>query len=104
LTHRRTGLQQLQEIFKVGREQADGHQLIEGGSKELSNALYVIWRITIAAGFAVIIGVVKGAFQTRGQTENSSGYSANEGSTLTPTLADERSEKSAAKGLNAPPR
>jgi hypothetical protein len=35
--------QQLQEIVKVGRERADGHQRIEGGSKGLSNALYVIW-------------------------------------------------------------
>jgi hypothetical protein len=57
--------EQLQEIFKVGREQADGHQLIEVGSKELSNALYVIWLITVAAGFAVVIGAVKAAPLTR---------------------------------------
>jgi hypothetical protein len=50
--------QQLQEIFKVGREQADGHQLIERKSKERPHALY-IWLITIAAGFAVVIGAVK---------------------------------------------
>ena len=52
--------QQLQEIFKVGREQADGHQLIERGSKERPHALY-IWLITIAAGFAMVIGAVKAA-------------------------------------------
>ena len=52
--------QQLQEIFKVGREQTDGHQLIERGSKERPQALY-IWLITIAAGFAVVVGAVKAA-------------------------------------------
>ena len=52
--------QQLQEIFKVGSEQADGHQLIERGSKERPHALY-IWLIMIAAGFAMIIGAVKAA-------------------------------------------
>jgi hypothetical protein len=76
--------QQLHEIFKVGPEQADGYQLIEVGSKELSNALYVIWLITVAAGFAVVIGRVKAAPLIRRQTENSSGHSANEGSRLTP--------------------
>jgi hypothetical protein len=50
--------QQLQDIFKIGRDQADGHQLIERGSEECP---HVIWLVTIAAGFAAVIGAVKAA-------------------------------------------
>jgi hypothetical protein len=49
---------QLRDIFNIGRGQADGHQLIERGSEERPHALY-IWLITIAAGFAVVIGAVR---------------------------------------------
>ena len=52
--------QQLQDIFKIGRDQADGHQLIERGSEECPHVLY-IWLVTIAAGFAAVIGAVKTA-------------------------------------------
>jgi hypothetical protein len=52
--------QQLQDIFNIGRDQADSHQLIERGSKERPHALY-IWFVTIAAGFVVVIGAVKAA-------------------------------------------
>jgi len=52
--------QQLQDIFKIGRDQADGHQLIERGSDERPHVLY-IWLVTIAAGFAAVIGAVKAA-------------------------------------------
>jgi hypothetical protein len=52
--------QELQDIFKVGREQANGHQLIERGSEEHSRVLY-IWLVTIAAGFGAIIGAFKAA-------------------------------------------
>ena len=52
--------QQLQDIFKIGRDQADGHQLIERGSEECPHVLY-IWLVTIAAGFAAVIGAVKAA-------------------------------------------
>src|SRR6516162_5950903 len=47
-----------QDIFKIGRDQADGHQLIEGGSEEHPRVLY-IWFVTIAAGFGAVIGAVK---------------------------------------------
>src|SRR5215471_16381720 len=50
--------QQLQDIFKIGRDQADGHQLIERGREEHPRALY-IWFVTIAAGFGAVIGAVK---------------------------------------------
>ena len=49
--------QQLQDIFKIGRDQADGHQLIEGGSEEYPR----VWFVTIAAGFGAVIGAVKAA-------------------------------------------
>ena len=52
--------QQLQDIFKIGRDQADGHQLIERGSEERPHVLY-IWLVTIAARFAAVIGAVKAA-------------------------------------------
>jgi hypothetical protein len=52
--------QELQDIFKVGREQADGHQLIERGSEERPRVLY-IWLVTIAAGFGAVIGAFKAA-------------------------------------------
>ena len=48
--------QQLQDIFKIGRDQADSHQLTERGSEQ--HPLY-IWFVTIAAGFGAVIGAVK---------------------------------------------
>jgi len=50
--------QQLQDIFKIGRDQADSHQLIERGSEQHPRVLY-IWFVTIAAGFGTVIGAVK---------------------------------------------
>ena len=50
--------QQLQDIFKIGRDQADGHQLIEGGSEERPRVLY-IWVAAIAAGFGMAIGAIQ---------------------------------------------
>ena len=50
--------QQLKDIFKIGRDQADSHELIEGGSEEYPRVLY-IWFVTIAAGFGAVIGAVK---------------------------------------------
>jgi hypothetical protein len=52
--------QELQDIFKVGREQVDGHQLIERGSEEHPRVLY-IWLVTLAAGFGAVIGAFKAA-------------------------------------------
>jgi hypothetical protein len=57
--------QQLQDIFNVGREQADSHQLIERRSEERTSVLY-IWLLAIAAGFGAVIGAVKaGTFVLR---------------------------------------
>jgi plasmid stabilization system protein ParE len=50
--------QQLQDIFKIGREEADSHELIQRGSEEYPRVLY-IWFVTIAAGFGAVIGAVK---------------------------------------------
>src|SRR5215467_6679867 len=50
--------QQLQDIFKIGRDQADSHQLIEPGSEQHPRVLY-IWFVTIAAGIGAVIGAVK---------------------------------------------
>ena len=50
--------QQLQDIFKIGRDQADSHQLIERGSEQHKSVLY-IWFVAIAAGFGAVIGAVK---------------------------------------------
>ena len=50
--------QQLQDIFKIGRDQADNHELIEGGREQYPRLLY-IWFVTIAAGFCAAIGAVK---------------------------------------------
>ena len=50
--------QQLQDIFKIGRDQADGHQLIERVSEQHPRVLY-IWFVTIVAGFGAVIGAVK---------------------------------------------
>ena len=50
--------QQLQDIFKIGREEADSHQLSERGSEEYPGVLY-IWLVTIAAGFGAVIGAIK---------------------------------------------
>jgi hypothetical protein len=50
--------QQLQDIFKIGRDQAHGYQLIERGSGGRPHVLY-IW--LVAAGFAALFGAVKAA-------------------------------------------
>jgi hypothetical protein len=50
--------QQLQDIFKIGRDQADSHELIEGGREQYPRLLD-IWLVTIAAGFGAAIGAVK---------------------------------------------
>src|SRR5256885_16701084 len=50
--------QQLQDIFKIGRDQGDGHELIEGGREQYPRLVY-IWFVTIAAGFGAAIGTVK---------------------------------------------
>ena len=50
--------QQLQDIFKIGRDQADSHELIEGGRGQYPRLLY-IWFVTIVAGFGAAIGAVK---------------------------------------------
>jgi len=52
--------QQLQDIFKIGRDQAYDHQLIERGSEGRPHVLD-IWLVMIAAGFATLIGAVKAA-------------------------------------------
>jgi hypothetical protein len=52
--------EQLDDIFKVGREHADGHPLIERKSEERPPVVYM-WLAMIAAGFAAIIGSVKAA-------------------------------------------
>ena len=62
--------EQLQEIFKIGRDQADGHQLIEGGSEEHPRVLY-IWFAMIAAGIGAVIGAVKAVPFVRRQLRTS---------------------------------
>ncbi|HEY7296307.1 MAG TPA: hypothetical protein VH684_00105 [Xanthobacteraceae bacterium] len=52
--------EQLNDIFKVGREQTGGHQLVERGSEERPYVGYV-WLAIVAAGFAAIIVAVKAA-------------------------------------------
>ena len=49
--------QQLQDIFKIGRNQEDSRELIEGGREQYPRLLY-IWFVTIAAGFGAAIGAV----------------------------------------------
>jgi hypothetical protein len=58
--------QQLQDIFKIGRDQADSHQLTERGSERHPRVLY-IWFVTIAAGFGAVIGAVKTVLFVRRQ-------------------------------------
>jgi hypothetical protein len=58
--------QQLQDIFKIGRDQADSHQLTERGSERHPRVLY-IWFVTIAAGFGAVIGAVKAVLFVRRQ-------------------------------------
>ena len=48
--------EQLQDIFNIGRDQGDGHELIERVSEP--RVLY-IWFVTIAAAFGAVIGAVK---------------------------------------------
>jgi hypothetical protein len=50
--------QQLKAIFTIGRDRADSHELIEGGSEGYPRVLY-IWFVTIAAGFGAVIGAFK---------------------------------------------
>jgi len=50
--------QQLQDIFKIGREQVDNHQLIERGGEDHKPVLY-IWVIAITVGIAAMIAAVK---------------------------------------------
>ena len=50
--------QQLQDIFKIGRNQADSHELIEGGRVQYPRLLYILV-VTIAAGFGAAMGAVK---------------------------------------------
>jgi hypothetical protein len=50
--------EQLQDIFNIGRDQGDGHQLIERVSEQHPRVFY-IWFVTIAAGFGAVIGAVK---------------------------------------------
>jgi len=50
--------QQLQDIFKIGRDQADAHQLIEREGEGHPRVLY-IWFVTIAAGIGAVISAVK---------------------------------------------
>jgi plasmid stabilization system protein ParE len=75
--------QQLQDIFEIGRDQADGHQLIERGSEGApARSLY------LARNDSCRICRVNRRSQSRAlcapSTENSSGPGANEGSNLTP--------------------
>jgi hypothetical protein len=58
--------QQLQDIFNVGREQADSQQLIERRSEERTPVLY-IWLLAIAAGLGAVIGAVKAGTSVRRQ-------------------------------------
>ena len=58
--------QQLQDIFKIGRDQADNHQLIERGSERHPRVLY-IWFAMIAAGIGAVIGAVKAVRSMRRQ-------------------------------------
>ena len=50
--------QQLQDIFKIGRNQVDSHELIEGGREQYPRLLYICF-VAIAAGFGAAIGAVK---------------------------------------------
>jgi len=50
--------QQLQDIFKIGREQVDSPQPIERGGEDHKSILY-IWLIAIAVGIAALIAAVK---------------------------------------------
>jgi hypothetical protein len=52
--------QQLQDIFRIGREQVDSPQLIQRGDEEHKSVLYIwIWLIAIAAGIVAMIAAVK---------------------------------------------
>ena len=50
--------QQLQEMFRIGREQADSPQLIERGGEDHKSVVY-IWLIAIAVSIAAIMAAVK---------------------------------------------
>ena len=50
--------QQLQEMFRIGREQVDSPQLIERGGEDHKSVLY-IWLIAIAVGIAAMLAAVK---------------------------------------------
>jgi hypothetical protein len=48
--------QQLQGIFRIGREQVDSPQLIQRGGEEHKPVLYIwIWLVAIAAGIVAMI-------------------------------------------------
>jgi hypothetical protein len=52
--------QQLQGIFRIGREQVDSPQHIQRGDEEHKSVLYIwIWLIALAAGIVAIIAAVK---------------------------------------------
>jgi plasmid stabilization system protein ParE len=61
--------QQLQDIFNIGRDQEDSHELIEGEREQYPRLLY-IWIVTIAAGFGAAIGAVKAMPFVRRRFEN----------------------------------
>ena len=50
--------QQLQEMFRIGREQVDSPQLIERGGEDHKPVLYT-WLIAIAVGIAAKLAAVK---------------------------------------------
>jgi hypothetical protein len=58
--------QQLQDIFKIGREKVDNHQLMERGGEDHKPILY-IWVIAIAVGIAAMIAAVKARLLVRTQ-------------------------------------
>jgi hypothetical protein len=74
--------QQLQEMFRIGREQVGSFQLIERGVEEHKPVLY-IWLIAITVGIAVMIAAAKPQPFVRGQLRTP-GPSPHEGSKLTP--------------------
>src|SRR5262245_750342 len=57
---------QLQEMFKIGREQVDSPQLFERGGEDHKSVLY-IWLIAIAMGIAAMIVAVKARPLVRSQ-------------------------------------
>ena len=81
--------QQLQDIFKIGRDQADSHELIEGGREQYPRLLY-IWLVTIAAGFGAAIGAVKAMPFMRRRLRTLAVPVEMKDQKLTPPAADQR--------------